>query len=236
MSKKIDPQAVIPEYLDGINVSNRKELIYLGKPNLRNIKRYWKRKERESIAEIEALQAKIKMSEGKDKESLIREKIAAIEMKKMYTSFILYIARVVKDAENKPLFFFLRSWNQFRIGDKVVFFTGTHSGAMWDFQNKFIGCKVLKKRRSHENFKIASSGSISVLAGQQVRDINIAKQHKGRELRGYICSPGIMKRWEYNYLKKHPDYLKFWLQFETSLSSRGHYYDVTNLREAFAEN
>ena len=115
--------------------------------------------------------------------------------------YIRFIAEAMKRAEEKPYFADHRPADWFELGDEVVCFISK------DFENAlqtgiFVTGKVIHGYRRGD-------GWVSVCADEQVHTGDYCD---GCGLGCGLNRPEVMHKWEYEYLKTHPDYLKVWIR------------------------
>lgn len=123
------------------------------------------------------------------------------ENKERTESYIEVLDELIELSEEKPCLARHRLKNWFEIGDEVVCFIPS------DFDTAirrkvFVAGKVIGGYRSED-------GRVLVCADEKV--------HTGEYLEGYgigcgSSRPEVMKKWEYEYLRAHPDYAKIWLK------------------------
>lgn len=123
-----------------------------------------------------------------------------IDRKKEVGGYARYLARLMKDAEEKPYLANHRPHDYFNIGDEVMLFIPQFKNVLSEKINSFVSGKVVNGYRHHD-------GCVSAYADTQV---HLGDYGNGCGM-GYGDSrPEIMKKWEYEYLKTHPDYFQVW--------------------------
>lgn len=196
----LDPQKLIPEGWHGIVVPNREKLIFLGAYNLDYLKQYWQREERNLASSIRVVQMQIDTLDRRETDSL-KYKLATLNArKKEIDGYIRYLLGAIKKAEKKPYLPEYRPLDWFRLGDEVVCFISD------DFDNALEkGITVTGKISSYEY----SNHRVTVYADRQVQNDN--KSYFGHGLSYGLNRPEIMRKWEFDYLRTHPEYYEFWL-------------------------
>lgn len=69
-NQKINPQALIPEYWNGIYVPTEEDLIFIGSKNIEYLKQYWRSEERSLSKRVKEAQADIDLLAGKTPEDI----------------------------------------------------------------------------------------------------------------------------------------------------------------------
>ena len=138
----------------------------------------------------------------------LKAKLAGLVAKKAEISeYVRFIAKAIKQAEEKPYLAGHRPADWFKLGDEVVCFISK------DFENApkkgiFVTGKVIDGYRHGD-------GCVSVCADEQVHTGDYCD---GCGLGYGLSRPEVMHKWEYEYLKAHPDYLKVWIRASASLT------------------
>ena len=151
----------------------------------------------------------------------LKSKLAwLVEKKAEISESARFIADTMKKAEEKPYLAGHRPADWFELGDEVVCFVSN------DFENAlkkgvFVTSKVIDGYR-HGN------GRVSVCADEKVHSGDYCD---GCGLSCGLSRPEILHKWEYEYLKSHPDYLKVWIRASAD-SSR---FDSSEMSKAFAK-
>lgn len=215
--QKINPQDIIPEYWRDVHVDSKEALLFLGKNNLRILKQNWRYEERQLSAYLETLQVDANLAGGKPADG-VKE---IIDQKKKANNFIHYLACLMSDAEEKPHFACHRSSDYFNVGDEVMVLIPYFDEALPEKVNSFVSGKVINGYRHH-------NGSVSVYADTRVNSNDYCDGHG----MGYGDSrPEILKKWEYEYLKTHPDYFQIWTK---NASAEVNDFCIDNMVRAFA--
>ena len=151
----------------------------------------------------------------------LKTKLAGLVAKKAEISeYVRFIAKAMKQAEEKPYLAGHRPADWFELGDEVVCFISK------DFENAlkkgiFVTGKVIDGYRHGD-------GCVSVCADEQVHTGGYCD---GCGLGYGLSRPEVMHKWEYEYLKTHPDYLKVWIRESADLTK----FNSGEMIEAFAE-
>lgn len=116
--------------------------------------------------------------------------------------YIKLITDAMKQAEEKPVFADFRSLDYFKIGDEVVYYI---ANGRQDVIKKgvFVTGKIVDGL-DHGH------GRIYVCTDEQIR----ARSNKddGRVVNLDLWRPEVVHKWEYEYLKTHPDFLEVWVK------------------------
>lgn len=100
---------------------------------------------------------------------------------------------LIPRAEDKPYFSGLRPDDWFERGDKAMCFILTSAQALPAEREIFVPGEVDSDHCRHNGWI-----SVSICAGRAI----------GFE----VCSPEVLLKWEFEYLKDHPAYFRVWLR------------------------
>lgn len=151
----------------------------------------------------------------------LKSKLAGlVEKKDEISESVRFIANVMKQVEEKPYLAGHRPADWFELGDEVVCFISD------DFENAFkkgifVTGKVINGYRHGD-------GCVSVCADKKVHDGDYCD---GCGLSYGLSRPEVLHKWEYEYLKSHPDYLKVWIRASADLSK----FNSSEMAKAFAK-
>ncbi len=151
----------------------------------------------------------------------LKTKLAGLVAKKAEISeYVRFIAKAMKQAEEKPYLAGHRPSDWFELGDEVVCFIPK------DFETAlkkgiFVTGKVIYGYRHGD-------GCVSVCADEQVHTDDYCD---GCGLGYGLSRPEVMHKWEYEYLKTHPDYLKVWVRASADLTK----FNSREMTKAFAK-
>ena len=138
----------------------------------------------------------------------LKAKLTELVAKKAEISeYVRFIAKAMKQAEEKPCLADHRPVDWFELGDEVVCFISK------DFENAlkkgiFVTGKVIDGYRY-------GGGCVPVCADEQVHTGDYCD---GCGINCGLSRPEVMHKWEYEYLKAHPDYLKVWIRASVNLA------------------
>ena len=145
----------------------------------------------------------------------LKSKLAGlVEKKAEISESVRFIADTMKKAAGH------RPPDWFELGDEVVCFISD------DFENAlkkgvFVTGKVIDGYRHGD-------GCVSVCADEKIHD---GDSCDGCGLGYGLSRPEVLHKWEYEYLKSHPDYLKVWIRASADLSK----FNSREMAQAFAK-
>ncbi len=151
----------------------------------------------------------------------LKSKLAGlVEKKAEISESVRFVANTMKKAEEKPYLAGHRPPDWFKLGDEVVCFI---SDGFEDALKKgvFVTGKVIYGYRHGD-------GCVSVCADEKIHDGDYCD---GCRLGYDFSSPEVLHKWEYEYLKSHPDYLEVWIRASADLSE----FNSREMAQAFAK-
>lgn len=120
----------------------------------------------------------------------------------MITSYLNVISSAILRSSRKPCFAAHRPRSWFNVDDMVVCFVSDgYDGGEVIKSNVFVTGRIVKKHRG-------SDSSVLVLTDE---DVYSDPTRQSNELFYRVSRPEIMKKWEFEYLKSNPDYLRIWM-------------------------
>lgn len=130
------------------------------------------------------------------------EKYAAmLDAKREFAAVLTYLFDLLDDAEEKPYIPIFRPDDWFSAGERVKIFVKDIEGVL----PEYVGTLV-----SGTEIEFWDNGRyIDVRADVPFRRGDYLD---GCGLRVSLKRPEILQKWEYNYLREHPDFLEVWLR------------------------
>lgn len=120
---------------------------------------------------------------------------------------VCYLLTIIKNADEKPFLAEYRPSEWFNVGDEVVCFVDFDGAIM----QGFVSAKVTSGYRHYD-------GCVSVIAEERIHDN--PDYYGGCGLWFGTSRPEVLHKWEYEYLRTHPEFLEVWLRAVSSDSLR----------------
>lgn len=151
----------------------------------------------------------------------LKAKLAGFNARKAEISaYVRFIANAMKQSEEKPYFSSHRPMDWFKLGDEVVCFI--HDDPENTSKKGFFATGKVVDGFRH------GGGCVSVCIEGQTHTDDCCDGCKFDYGSG---RPEVMHKWEYEYLKTHPDYLKVWIRASAYMTD----FDSGEMTRAFAE-
>ncbi len=181
----------------GLRIENLEELKELGRSNLEVLIKRQKRDVSILKEQLEELMSKPIKDMIKNKRK-IKEIIDKIKIKNTIIS--IFEDLVAKSPDKRPYIPQLRPYDLFNVGDEVVVYIGDSKNSI--VSKRFIVGKVIEDYRHHD-------GMVSFIANEKW---HTGDYYDGRGGFAGLYYPGIMLKWELEYLMSNPSFLELWLR------------------------
>ena len=199
-----DMKILLPETWSDVDVTSEGELLYLGSQNIAELKKHWRQRERELRREIKEKQTARDLPEGRclSEQKVLDEEIdELLAQKREAGSNVRYLLALEKRAVWKPYLPIHRPADVFPLNAEVVCFFDDSRIALSGRAKKFVRGNVIPGYRH-------GYGLVSVLTETK---LHTDEYCDGKGLIYRSSRPEVMLLEDFNYLPRHLDYLKIWM-------------------------
>lgn len=201
---EIQYPTIIPQQWSKIQVSSEEDLLFLGRHNLEFLSRYWGQEAREFANQLQQVRTSIRLTNDENVRMLLRAREGQLEGSRvMAIQNKTVLSHLTKKAEEKPLLTMFRTTDWFHLDELVVFYTRSiEDVTIFNDTPDFVNGKVTDIIGHH--------GIIEVYANQPFHSGSL---YHGSGATFSETRLELMLRWEYDYLKEHPEYMQLWLKY-----------------------